>query len=135
MPFMTLVDPLRIGIAAIDEQHGELLATLKKFQAEVDGYRRPQVKKLLLDQLAQQTAAHFLSEEAMMAEAHYPGLPLHVLKHEHLFEKLNALRARYSGKKPRLGRHTLNFLLDWLVTHIQTDDTNFALWLHEVGKH
>lgn len=131
MPFMTSIELLQIGIATVDSEHAELFAILKRFQAEVEGYRRRGVKNSLLNELAQKAIAHFLSEERLMAEAHYPGLALHAVKHEHLLEKLTAMRARYNRGKSRLDRHALHFLFDWFSIHIQTDDAYFALWLHE----
>ena len=70
----------------------------------------------------------------MMTASKYPGLMLHSMKHRYLLEQLNAFSARYRREASTINEHSLKFLRDWVVTHIQNEDLNFGLWLNEHGK-
>ncbi len=123
-----------IGIAAFDKEHEEIVAAVNALQQAVEAGKDRSETAPLLRKLAAQTIAHFQSEEAMMAASKYPGLLLHALKHQYLIDQLTAFQARYSRDNSTIDRHSLNFLRDWVNTHIQNDDLNFGLWQNEHGK-
>jgi hemerythrin len=123
-----------IGIGIFDTEHREIVDELNELQAAVEGGLERGVTGPLLGKLASDTVTHFKAEETMMAAAKYPGLMLHEMKHERLLEQLNAFLARYSRDGSEMDRHSLNFLRDWVTTHIQSEDMNFGLWLNEHGK-
>jgi len=117
-----------------DREHLELVETINELQAAVDAGGERSAIGPLLSKLAKDTKAHFLSEEAMMAASKYPGLALHRMKHQRLLVQLNALLMRYARDDSTMNMHSLNFLRDWLNSHIQNDDLNFGLWQNEHGK-
>jgi hemerythrin-like metal-binding protein len=123
-----------IGIGVFDREHLELVETINELQAAVDAGGERSAIGPLLSKLAKDTKALFLSEEAMMAASKYPGLALHRMKHQRLLEQLNALLMRYARDDSTMNMHSLNFLRDWLNSHIQNDDLNFGLWQNEHGK-
>ena len=70
---------------------------------------------------------HFKTEEALMAEANYPGLTAHVSLHKELVEKtrqlsINAIRDRDSEV-------ILKFLKEWWLGHINKQDRQYAPFL------
>ena len=125
---------LRIGIGDFDIEHREIVDALNALQTEVEGANQPAVTGPLLRKLAGYTIAHFKSEEKMMAATKYPGMALHRMKHQHLLEQLGAFLTRYARNSASMDRHSLNFLRDWVTTHVQGEDRNFGLWLNEHGK-
>jgi len=135
MAALTWSGKLRIGIGAFDKEHWEIVDAINELQAAVDSGNDLGVTGPLLDKLASNTIAHFKAEEDMMASSKYPGLALHEMKHQFLLEQLKAFRTRYRSKSARLDRHSLNFLRDWVTTHIQSEDSNFGQWLNEHGKY
>jgi hemerythrin len=134
MALLTWSGTLSIGIGVFDREHQELLDCINELQAAVDADMSRSVTTPLLQKLANATQAHFLSEESMMTASKYPGLMLHSMKHRYLLEQLNAFLARYGRESSKMNEHSLNFLRDWVVTHIQNEDFSFALWLNEQGK-
>lgn len=123
---------LRIGIGDFDIAHREIVDALNALQTAVESDNLQSVTGPLLLKLAGDTVAHFKAEEEMMDSAKYPGKALHRMKHQHLLEQLNAFLTRYN--RATMDRHSLNFLRDWVTTHIQSEDMNFGLWLNEHGK-
>ncbi len=125
---------LRIGIGVFDREHRHLADAVNELQAAVEAGNNPAATVPLLNRLAANTIAHFKAEEAMMASAKYPALALHALKHQRLREQFSAFQARHDRGEVKLDCHSLNFLRDWVATHIQSEDLTFALWLNEHGK-
>ena len=89
---------------------------------------------MTLRKVAELTRAHFSSEEGMMTANKYPGVALHLFKHQYLMEQLDALLARVNRGGFKLTEYSLTFLHDWFNTHIQKEDRQFAVWLNDVGK-
>ena len=134
MALLTWSGTLSIGIGALDREHEELLDRINELQDAVEQGKGWSATGPLVHKLADLTQAHFLSEESMMKASNYPGLMLHSMKHRYLLEQLNALSARYKHEASTFNEHSLKFLRDWVVTHIQNEDFSFGLWLNEHGK-
>jgi hemerythrin len=134
MALLNWSSELRIGIGDFDNEHREIVDALNALQIAVESGNGQSVTGPLLLKLARDTVAHFKAEEEMMDAAKYPGMVLHRMKHQHLLEQLNAFLTRYSRNHATMDRHSLNFLRDWVTTHIQSEDMNFGLWLNEHGK-
>jgi hemerythrin-like metal-binding protein len=134
MALLTWSNKFAIGIGVFDREHREIVDAINELQAAVEGGNDRGVTGHMLSKLASDTVAHFQSEEAMMTSSKYPGLMLHGMKHQHLMKQLSAFLARYGCNGTTMDRHSLNFLRDWVTTHIQSDDLNFGLWLNEHGK-
>jgi hemerythrin len=88
----------------------------------------------LLRKVAELTRHHFSDEETMMLSTKYPGMALHLMKHQHLLEQLDSLIARFNRGGFQLTEHSIKFLHDWFATHIRKEDLQFALWVNEHGK-
>jgi len=119
-----------IGVMALDAQHRGLFELVNELQAAVENRAAAEMQSALLHRLAADTAAHFATEESMMAENHYSGMALHKMKHEDLLQKLGAFVVRFDHGAA-LNEHSLQFLRDWLTVHIREVDKFFGLWLNE----
>lgn len=128
-------DSLRIGISALDDEHRTCCRLLDDLQVEVRKGGENGQAGVILHALADQIRVHFGSEEAMMSGDKYPGLALHVMKHDYLTQQLRALAARVERTPGSLNEHALGFLREWFYTHILKDDKAFGLWLMEHGKY
>ena len=135
MALLQWSDDFRIGIGTFDKEHRQIVESINTLQTEVQGRNERSVTDPRLRKLASDTVAHFKAEEEMMGTSKYPGLALHAMKHQHLLEQLSAFLTRYSRDGASMDRHSLNFLRDWVTTHIQSEYRNFGLWLNEHGKH
>jgi hemerythrin-like metal-binding protein len=134
MALLALNDQNSIGVKAVDDEHSALIELLNSLHAAVMKGQELSHTIPLLCELADATRTHFAWEEKIMAAAGYPGQALHRLKHKYLLEQVEALVARCGRGGFVLNEYPLNFLRDWLNTHIQNEDHNFGLWLNEHGK-
>ena len=131
MAELTWGDEYAVGVEAIDDEHKELFDAVRELESAMARFAQPAEMGELLKKLSASTARHFADEEAMMREAKYPGLALHMANHQRLMEKVQAFAARHSQSGVTVNQHALNFLRDWLLHHIENDDARLGSWLHE----
>ena len=131
MAELTWGDKYAVGVQAIDDEHKELFDAVRELESAMARFAQPAEMGALLKKLSASTARHFADEEAMMREAKYPGLALHMANHQRLMEKVDAFAARHSRSGVTVNQHALNFLRDWLLHHIENDDVRLGSWLHE----
>ena len=127
-------DDLKIGIECLDTEHREIEQAINELQIAVDDQGHQSLIGPLLRKVAELTRTHFSDEESMMQSSRYPGMALHLIKHQHLLAQLESLMARFSRGGFQLNEYSIKFLHDWVETHIQKEDLQFALWVNEHGK-
>jgi hemerythrin len=135
MAFLVWTDKFSVGIKKIDDQHMVLVETLNDLHAAMMKGQAQTVTGPLLKKLVDYTRDHFSSEEYMMASVNYPGLAVHRIKHRDLTKQVEEFIGRFERGEIRINLELLNFLNDWLTTHIQKEDKEYSPWLIEHGAH
>jgi hemerythrin len=118
----------RLGISELDEEHGlqfRLLRALRDAFARSD---RSQALELI-DRLDDTSNMHFLLEETLMIRRAYPGHQAHRQEHDHLIEKLRALRSAVVSGSEAEPLTEADAVGRWLLSHIQTFDRALAAYL------
>ena len=133
MALLTWNDKLSVGIQSVDDQHMILFESLNDLHAAMMKGNAQAVTKTLLRNLLAYTRDHFKSEEAMMSAAHYPAFATHRAKHIELTRQVEEYVARYERGEITINVQLLNFLRDWLTTHIQVEDHAYSPWIKEHG--
>ena len=117
-----------LNIPHIDEQHEQLIALVE----ELDKAVRENTGRLLIDSVFQEliryTTMHFGAEERFMMEHDFPGLDSHRCIHTDFIHKLHELLAR-NRDDTTLSTTTLNFLSDWITTHIKGNDREYGQFI------
>jgi hemerythrin len=57
----------------------------------------------------------------------------HRIKHHDLNKQVEEYIARFEKGDITVSVHLLNFLSDWLTTHIQGEDQKYGPWMNEHG--
>jgi len=81
------------------------------------------------------TVTHFAMEEQLMVEHSYSGSAKHKQIHAELVHQVADLVTKFQQGTATLTLPVMNFLEDWLTTHIQGEDYRFALDLKSKGIH
>ena len=119
-----------IGLSEIDQQHMALIELMNDLWRAIASNAPVEVSERLLERLEHYTVAHFGAEETMMRALEYPGFPAHKLSHAKFVHRLQEERQQLlQGKK--LSLDILNFLRDWLISHIQVSDRAYAVFCAE----
>ncbi len=125
---------LTVGIPEIDEQHERLVTMAGELDAAMrTDYAthtlRPKFKELL--ELA---AAHFKTEEKLMEQYGFPGLAKHRQDHGAITMQAKEILEKNERDKPlpyMMG--ILDFVGNWLISHIQNTDREYVAYLKNSG--
>jgi hemerythrin-like metal-binding protein len=122
-----------VGVRAMDDQHGILMDTMNELrQAVVRGGGREEVSEIL-DRLIEFTRMHFWSEEQLMEQSGFSGLPEHRVEHHRMLARmLHAARHVEYGEAVQM-RAMLCSLRDSFLMHIEGADRLYGPWLNEHG--
>jgi hemerythrin-like metal-binding protein len=122
MAFVEWTETLSVGDAGIDEDHQKLVSYVNELHGAMGKGKGKEVLGPILAKLVQYTHQHFSREEAVWAKGSYLRLAEHKRQHEDLLKKVDDFTERFSRGDALLTLELLNFLRDWLVTHIQQSD-------------
>lgn len=118
----------RIGIEEIDRQHQALVEMISILDAAVsEGVAAAVVAKLLTD-LRAYTRIHFAAEEQLMLEGSCDPehLRAHLRQHRDFERSLSQIRRAYDVSGPAVAGSLLEFLLNWLKSHMLASDREMA---------
>ena len=131
--FIEWKDELSVGVAEIDDDHKKLISIVNKFHdAYVSGTARSTIIETL-SEIAEYTTWHFDHEENIMRRLDFPELKTHAAQHTELLNQMGQILADYEVGKTELSDDILNFLRDWIVIHLQTQDRELGLWIQSNG--
>ena len=129
MALMEWKEDYRIGIAAVDHEHQELIALLNDLYDSLEGTVEAGAVADFLGEVFAQISAHFALEERVMAERGYDQFGEHKAQHELLLEEIRDIMDQqetshpdgvWSGEELRVdlgGR-----LERWFGEHFRTHD-------------
>ncbi len=133
MAMFTWDNRFAVGIAAIDTEHQRLVATLNElFDAMMAGKGNDATSQVL-DKLIGYTATHFATEEKLFDQHGYPQTAAHKQEHQELVKQVLAFQADFKAGKSTLSNELMQFLKQWLMTHILGSDKAYVPFLHSKG--
>lgn len=121
---------MAVGEPSIDHDHRILVALVN--QVWCPGTADDAIAiEFVLDELLGYTAFHFAREEDLMARAGYPDLEEHKAIHRAMIQEVRQLQRRLARFTPNLGADLQEFLGDWLMGHILSEDRRYIPYLRE----
>lgn len=122
-----------LGIPSIDNQHMYFVGLLNKIYSCFITSAPKEEAIALIDALEEYAQTHFETEERYFKETNYPRLTEHHNKHQELNTKVLELAENYrNGGKEQL-MELFDFLENWLVEHLATEDFAYRDYLIEHG--
>ncbi len=120
-------DSFNTGFARVDLQHQELVNLINELYAQLQGKDDThQQLGSIFSKLSNYAADHFSMEETFMKEFAYEGYTAHKEEHTKFIEKITELKDKFLHGDSSVKTEVLNFLKDWLLTHIiGTDKITF----------
>ena len=126
-------EKLSVGIAKIDEQHGQLIQLMGELDDAIGKNEAADMIEDILTNLFNYAQTHFAVEEALFRKHKYPEMALHELEHQRFIAKAFAFKERLNANKPGLPLELLTFLSSWVLNHIELTDKRYAKHLHDCG--
>jgi hemerythrin len=129
-PF-SLTQDLVTGIAAIDEQHGELLDLANEAVNAAGAGLHAELFDLATTFLAGYVAYHFAAEERVMTDLDYPQRWQHFDNHRRLQREVASYvaEARVNRTCAACESEIASFFENWIVHHIRVEDRELAEFL------
>jgi len=118
-----------IQIPEIDAQHQNLFRIAAQLHAAMTSGQGKAVTEQILDRLVSYTKVHFASEERLMADYNYPDAAAHKQEHDSLNGEVMRFQADFKSGRRTMTVQLLQFLRDWLQSHIAMSDTKLAPYI------
>ena len=137
MPLLTWDDKFSVDVQSIDKQHQKLFAMLNELYDAMTQGKGSQLAPAILERLIDYTQEHFAAEEALMKQACYPDFASHKAEHEKLKAEVEKMLKDAEGASglSMLSMPLLDFLRNWLRTHIAQRDKGYTCHLRAAGIH
>jgi len=122
-----------IQISGVDGQHQNLFRIAHELHVAMLAGKAKSVLEEVLSRLLRYTQVHFGYEERLMRECHYPQYAEHKAEHEALTSKVLRFREEFAAGRVILTVALLQFLKEWLETHIAGSDRLYAPYVKDKG--
>jgi hemerythrin len=129
-PFAVWREEYYTGNWEIDREHQELFDLVNSLH---DGMLRGEDQitlRLIFEDLATHTLAHFYQEETLMQSCDYPRYERHKQSHDGLKTKVVDLLEKFNLDQALLTVAVTRFSTNWLVHHIRGEDRKLTEFLH-----
>lgn len=126
-------DSFKIGIKSIDDQHKVLFELINKLYTTYGKSKSKTQLKQVLNDLLDYTIYHFGNEEDIFRRINYEGTDKHLVQHKKFIEKIHAFREEFNAGDVSVALDVVQFLQEWLVTHIQRTDKAYVQTFKQHG--
>jgi hemerythrin len=126
MPIMEWSDDLSVKIPTIDEQHKKLIALLNELHDAMKAKQGKQALGTILTELSNYAVYHFQFEEMYMKKFSYSDYTTHKAMHDAFIKKVTAFKNDFDHDRLGVSLDVMNFLRDWVSTHIKGTDKRYV---------
>ncbi len=125
MAFVDFEPQYHTGISAMDAQHERLIDLINRLYEAMRSGRASDASGQILAELMDYAHTHFSSEEVLLEKMGYPNLANHKEVHTKLLQEAADYQRQYQTGKIN-AFFLLNFLKNWLMTHIADHDVAYG---------
>lgn len=120
-----------VGNEVIDNQHKRIFSMINRLYDIQDPQKQSQQITDILNEMKDYAQYHFTFEEKVLSECNYPELVFHKNTHFGFIEKVNQLCSRHALGEFMLPDNIINYLYDWLTSHILDCDKRYMPFIKE----
>lgn len=124
---------LSVNIAEIDNQHQKLVGMINDLNEAMRQGKGKTVLGQIINGLIGYVGTHFKTEEKYFEQFGYPETDLHKKEHQEFTSKVGDFKKGFEGGQMGLSIEVMNFLSDWLQSHIKIVDKKYAPLFIEKG--
>jgi hemerythrin-like metal-binding protein len=114
-------DTYSSGLGVIDADHKKLIELINRCGKAINDNQQDEIILSILDELVTYLNYHFQREELVMETCEYPDIDKHKIKHIELSKQVEERISEYGNGKLS-AQLLLDFLINWLKTHILGED-------------
>jgi hemerythrin-like metal-binding protein len=105
----------------MDDQHKRLFNLIEKLNKAMQEGKSNSILNSVLEELSQYAVIHFKDEESLMAN---------INEHRSFVDKLYSFKQAINNKELGVSIRVINFLRDWLKSHILQIDKEYSSYLN-----
>ena len=113
---------MSVGVPLVDDQHKSLIEITNDLINTFNEFPKDSTLETILLGLLDYTIYHFDGEELYAAEYGAEDLEAHQKEHKEFIDKVSRFQNEIRLKHIEISLDLLDFLKDWLVTHINGSD-------------
>lgn len=118
-----------VGNNVIDTQHQKFISIINElYESFVDQTAIQKLDKIIKE-LIDYSTYHFKTEEELFEKYNYPGKELHINHHSEFTLKIIEFKNEYLNGKVNLTFQLMNYLRNWLLNHIKSEDQEYAAYI------
>ncbi len=118
-----------VGVKDLDGQHEQIINVINLLITSPDRSVRSEAISEALNRLTRYSKAHFHSEEAFLAEHHYPDLQAQKDSHVIFIRQVTKLCLETMAYRTDVPGALLTFLRQWWIDHILNEDMKYRAFL------
>ncbi|MGV8162128.1 MAG: bacteriohemerythrin [Candidatus Nanoarchaeia archaeon] len=122
-----------VNVIEIDNQHKTFLNILNKLYTSIANSSQDTQLTALLEELIAYTKTHFETEERYFDEFNYEFSEEHKLEHIKILDQINAFKIAHNKKQKDITVELIDFLEDWLITHLSEQDKKYVACFNSHG--
>ncbi len=126
-------DDFSVGVEQLDEQHKRLVAMINRLIANPAATTKSETVSELLSDMITYAQEHFGTEEALMRRCKAPNVDEHAAEHLEFWEKSVELCSAAMLGVSVVPEAILQYLRDWLETHIFLSDRAYAPYFRSLA--
>lgn len=124
---------LSTGVSEQDNQHKKLIDLINQLNDAMLAGHAADVQGKVLSELVNYTVSHFGYEEKLMAQHGYEDTPAHKAEHAKFVQTAGDLKKKFDSGNATITSDIMNFLRDWLTSHIMKTDKRLGQALNKAG--
>ena len=133
MTLMNWTDDLSVKVSQIDNQHKKLVDLINSLHNAMKERKAGEVLSETISELVKYTLEHFNTEEQYFDKYCYPMAEQHKKEHDIFVGKVDAFKKDFDKGKVMLSLEIMNFLKDWIFSHIKKTDMAYSDFFVEKG--
>jgi hemerythrin-like metal-binding protein len=122
-----------VNVSEIDEQHKIFINILNKLYTSINHSETDSSLTIILKELVDYAHTHFATEEKYFDKFNYDFSIEHKAEHAHILDQIASFEKLHSEKKKDISMELIDFLEDWLITHILEQDKKFTYCFNSHG--
>ena len=133
MALVTWDPSYSVKVGRCDEDHKKLFALINSLHEAMLSGKGGEKVHVVVKELSDYTKFHFSAEEGLLQKTNYPGLEGHRAQHHEFVGKVENFRADLKAGKGGNPVVVLEFLKNWLTSHIKQTDQKYSSHLNTNG--
>ena len=123
-----------VNVKEIDEQHQHLISMINQLYKNISNVSLDEILLAqTLDELIEFAKNHFGTEEKYFDKFGYPEAEHHKSIHRLFTEKISLFKEGYKNKKVKISFYLIDFLEDWFLNHLASEDKKYTKFFNEHG--